>query len=227
MSTPRSTLIGWFKRGLKPLETQFEAWMNSYWHKTDDSIPQSAIQNLTSDLSQFATTAQLQAVIDGLKWKASVRVATTGPITLSGLQTIDGIALTADDRVLVKNQASQSANGLYLAKAGAWVRTDDGNVSSELHSAIVPVGPEGTANRNTAWRQTTANPVVGTSNIVWEQFGTGVVLSNASESAAGIVEKATDSQASSGVEVGETGAFLFVTPKQLNDLISQHYINRV
>lgn len=48
MSTPRSTLIGWFKRGLKPLETQFEAWMNSYWHKTDDSIPMSAVDGLVN-----------------------------------------------------------------------------------------------------------------------------------------------------------------------------------
>lgn len=48
MSTPRSTLINWFKRGLKPLETQFEAWMNSYWHKTDDSIPMSAVDGLVS-----------------------------------------------------------------------------------------------------------------------------------------------------------------------------------
>lgn len=51
-----------------------------------------------------------------------VRVATTGAITLSGLQTIDGISLAVNDRVLVKNQAVGAANGIYLVRTGAWVR---------------------------------------------------------------------------------------------------------
>jgi hypothetical protein len=56
-----------------------------------------------------------------LAWKASVRAATTGSnITLSGLQTLDGVALAAGDRVLVKDQADPTTNGLYNAATGPW-----------------------------------------------------------------------------------------------------------
>jgi hypothetical protein len=67
-----------------------------------------------------------------LAWKAPVRVATTGAnITLSGLQTIDGVALAAGNRVLVKDQTDAITNGIYAANTGPWVRTSDaaGNIS--------------------------------------------------------------------------------------------------
>ena len=51
----------------------------------------------------------------------SVKVATTANITLSGTQTIDGVALSVDDLVLVKNQSTTADNGVYAVKAGAWV----------------------------------------------------------------------------------------------------------
>lgn len=57
--------------------------------------------------------------------KAPCRAATTANITLSGLQTIDGIVLVANDRVLVKNQTSGADNGIYLASSGSWTRTSD------------------------------------------------------------------------------------------------------
>jgi hypothetical protein len=57
--------------------------------------------------------------------KAPCRAATTANITLSGLQTIDGIVLVANDRVLVKNQTSGADNGIYLVSSGSWTRTSD------------------------------------------------------------------------------------------------------
>jgi hypothetical protein len=53
------------------------------------------------------------------------RVATTGNITLSGTQTIDGVAVIAGDRVLVKNQTTKSQNGMYVVAAGGWGRATD------------------------------------------------------------------------------------------------------
>src|ERR1051326_925391 len=82
--------------------------------------------------------------------KNVVRLATTANITLSGTQTIDGVAGSADDRILVKNQTAPEENGLYLMKSGAWVRTTDGDTWTELVGAIVPVA-EGTANHDTLW----------------------------------------------------------------------------
>lgn len=82
--------------------------------------------------------------------KNVVRLATTANITLSGTQTIDGVAGSADDRIFVKNQTAPEENGLYLMKSGAWVRTSDADTWAELVGAIVPVA-EGTANHDTLW----------------------------------------------------------------------------
>lgn len=57
--------------------------------------------------------------------KGPCRVATTVNIALSGLQTVDGVVLVDDDRVLVKDQTDQSENGLYVADTGPWRRSKD------------------------------------------------------------------------------------------------------
>ena len=58
--------------------------------------------------------------------KAPCRVATTAAITLVNLQTVDGVALAAGDRVLVKDQADNTTNGIYAAQdSAAWVRESD------------------------------------------------------------------------------------------------------
>ena len=77
--------------------------------------------------------------------KRSVRVATTANITLSGTQTIDGVAVVAGDRVLVKDQTAAAENGIYVVAAGAWSRAADANTASELASANVGVD-SGTSN---------------------------------------------------------------------------------
>mgnify|MGYP000101882798 CR=1 FL=1 len=56
-------------------------------------------------------------------------VATVEPITLSGAQTIDGVAIVADNRVLVTGQVDPVANGIYVAASGAWARADDDLIS--------------------------------------------------------------------------------------------------
>lgn len=47
----RSQLKAWFQRGLKPLESQFASWIDSFWHK-DDAIPMSSVDGLTDALNQ-------------------------------------------------------------------------------------------------------------------------------------------------------------------------------
>lgn len=117
-----------------------------------------------------ATKAYVDSVAQGLTVKASVRAATTANITLSGEQTIDGVSVVSGNRVLVKNQGTQTQNGIYIASSGAWTRSDDASTGSELVSAFVFV-EEGTANADTGWVQTTNSPItLGSSNIVFAQF---------------------------------------------------------
>ncbi len=115
--------------------------------------------------------AQVQALFAGIAWKQPARVKTTGNITLSGLQTIDGVSVVANDRVLVTSQTNGAQNGLYSAASGAWTRTQDADTGVELVGAGVFVS-EGTAGGNTVWLQTTDSPITpGTTALVWMQIG--------------------------------------------------------
>lgn len=116
-----------------------------------------------------ATKGFVDSVVEGLSWKDSVRAGTTGNIVLSGPQTIDGISVIAEDRVLVRAQTIDTENGIYIVKAGTWVRSDDANQDGELDGAAVFV-EEGTANADKKFTQTTDNTVIGVSSIIWVLF---------------------------------------------------------
>lgn len=119
------------------------------------------------------TKAQLDAAVQGYKWKDPARAATTANITLSGAQTIDGVSIVAGDRVLVKNQTTGSANGVYLAAAGAWTRATDFDAASEVLGAAVFVS-EGTTQGNQVWLMTTDAPItIGTTALTFAQVGGG------------------------------------------------------
>ena len=75
--------------------------------------------------SDLTTKAYVDSLSNGLDVKASVRAATTANITLSNTQTIDGVALSVGDRVLVKDQTTGSQNGIYVVASGAWTRATD------------------------------------------------------------------------------------------------------
>ena len=133
----------------------------------------------TGDYSSSFTNESLitkryaDSIAAGLIPKAAVKVATTTGITLSGLQTIDGIALSNGDRVLVKDQVSGETNGIYIASAGAWTRaTDfDGNPDGEVSGGnIIPV-TSGVTQYSTLWVLVTPNPiVVGTTDLEFTLF---------------------------------------------------------
>lgn len=64
--TEKNVLKGWFKKGLKPLEAQFHAWMDSYWHKNEE-IPIKNIENLEDTLNNKAETQNLESISRDLK----------------------------------------------------------------------------------------------------------------------------------------------------------------
>lgn len=119
-----------------------------------------------------ARLADVQAAASGIDNKPSVRVATTANIALTGTQTIDGVAVAAGDRVLVKNQTTTTENGLYTVAAGAWTRTSD-----TLTANSFVFVEEGTAQDNTQWMITNNGAIViGTTAITWSQFGAAPTL---------------------------------------------------
>ena len=118
-----------------------------------------------------ATKAYVDATAVGLDVKNSARVATTEDITLSGVQTIDGVGVLAGDRVLVKDQSTASENGVYdVVSGGAWTRSEDA-VQDELTSGSFVFVEEGSVNGSAGFVVSTANPItIGTTDIEWSQF---------------------------------------------------------
>jgi hypothetical protein len=115
------------------------------------------------------TKTEITNIIQGFNPKQSVKVATTGNITLSGTQTIDGIAVAVGDRVLVKNQTTGSQNGIYVVSATNWTRSTDTDIASELTSAFCFV-ERGLIYKDTGWVCTTDDIVLGTTSITFVQF---------------------------------------------------------
>jgi hypothetical protein len=133
------------------------------------------------DPQDAATKAYVDAARSGLDVKASVRVATTANITLSGEQTIDGVAAVAGDRVLVKNQTAGAENGVYVVDASSWSRSEDANVSAEVTSGMFTFVSEGTVNSDSGWVLTTNDTItLGTTELVFVQFsGAGQITAGA------------------------------------------------
>jgi len=133
---------------------------------------------------QLATKQYVDALSQGLDPKASCIAATTVNITLSGAQTIDGVALIAGDRCLVKNQTATADNGIYVVSASAWTRSTDMDIWAEVPGAYTFI-EQGTTWADTGWVCTSnAGGTLGTTPITWVQFagagtysaGTGLTL---------------------------------------------------
>lgn len=157
------------------------------------------------------TKQQLDAAIQGVKVKQGALAATTSNVTLSGEQTIDGVALVAGNRVLVKDQSSSSENGIYIVSAGAWTRSTDADTALEITGAFVSV-KNGTDNGSTGWFQSAIVTNLGSDPVTFSQFfgaGTytaddlGIVLSGSTFSLD--LDGSTLSKSATGLRVALLG----------------------
>ncbi len=125
------------------------------------------IQRQMDEVRSLASTA--------LQWKEPVRVASTANIDIAtGLEngdTLDGVALAAGDRVLLKDQTAASQNGVYVVSAsGAASRSIDANEASELVGLAVFVR-SGTANGGKQFACSTPAPIiVGTTSLTFQEI---------------------------------------------------------
>lgn len=165
-----------------------------------DFTNSSRITNLLDAVSpqDAATLGQVNAAIAGLRIKANAKVATQSTITLNSPgSTIDGITMTAGDRVLVKSQTAQSQNGIYVwNNAFSLTRAADADNSTELSQAIITV-EQGTS-AGLTYRQTTASITLETTALNWMLFG--IVYPAANTSAAGTLRLATQDEVNAGTD---------------------------
>ena len=140
---------------------------------TDNTIP-----------SEATVKNYVDSVASGLDVKASCKLATTASKTLStdfaNGESIDGITLATNDRILIKNQTSASENGIYTVNAsGAPTRATDFDAASDVSSGAFTFITHGTANANKGFVLTTTDPITpGTTALTFSQFSAAASISN-------------------------------------------------
>ena len=157
---------------------------SSFFKFTTDgtTLSQARVATTPSNANDAASKSYVDSTINGLDVKESVHLATTAAGTLASSfaagQTIDGVALVAGDRILIKDQADASENGVYTVKAsGAPTRATDFDADSEVTAGAFFFVEEGTTNGNNGFTLTTNDAItVGTTDLTFTQFsGSGQI----------------------------------------------------
>ena len=136
-------------------------------------------QNITNvadpvNAQDAATKGFVEATSQGLDVKDSCVAATTGNITISTAlnngDTLDGVTLSTNDRVLVKDQSTASQNGIYIVGSSP-ARADDLAAGSDAAGMFTFV-EQGTVNADNGFVCTSnkGSAVVGTNNLTFAQF---------------------------------------------------------
>lgn len=157
-----------------------------------------------------ANKAYVDAAVEGLSWKDSVRVATQSNVNLAAPgATIDGVTMATNDRFLARAQSTASQNGIYIFNGSATpaTRALDASTFDELENATVSVD-EGTSAGST-YRQTAVNGTIDSSDVNWSNFGSAAPTS--SETTQGLSEAATQAE----TDAGTLDAPYYVSPNKL------------
>lgn len=153
------------------MPTQIRTW------QIQDGAINNAKQNFgtPSAASDVAIKSYVDSEILSAIWasnlKDAVRVATTSAGTLATSfangQTVDGVVLATNDRILIKNQSSGQENGIYIVQSsGAPVRSIDADTATDIADAVVYVS-QWTVNADTGWKLVTDSITLNTTPLVW------------------------------------------------------------
>jgi len=140
------------------------------------SLNSQKITNLATPTADgdAASKSYVDGVSQGLDVKDSCVAATTGNITiataLNNGDTLDGVSLSTNDRVLVKDQSSASENGIYIVGSSP-ARADDLAAGADAAGMFTFV-EKGTVNADNGFVCTSdkGSAVVGTNNLAFSQF---------------------------------------------------------
>lgn len=126
---------------------------------------------MPTDDNHVANKAYVDSVVQGLDFKNSVRAVSTSSVTLSGTQTVDGVALNDGERVLITGQSNQAQNGIWVVRASAWERPEDFDDDDSVTEGAFVFVEDGTQYNNTGW---VLGELVGSfgshTEMTWSQF---------------------------------------------------------
>ncbi len=134
------------------------------------------------EAAKVATTGTLATLSGGSVTYANGTAGVGATLTLSaGLTAIDGVTLVNGDRILIKNEATQAHNGMYVrTSATVLTRASDFDTAAEIGGGDFTFVEQGTTYGNTGWVQTFEVLTVGTDTVIWQQFsGTGTFTAGA------------------------------------------------
>ena len=140
------------------------------------SLNSQKITNLATPTADgdAASKSYVDGVSQGLDVKDSVVAATTANITiataLNNGDTLDGVTLSTNDRVLVKDKSTASQNGIYIVGSSP-ARADDLAAGVDAAGMFTFV-EQGSTNADQGFVCTAnkGSAVVGTNNLAFSQF---------------------------------------------------------
>lgn len=122
-----------------------------------------------------------QALVNGVAIKPAVKTVAVANQSLTGLPTIDGITMVANERILLTAQTTASQNGIWLVQSGAWTRPTDFAAASTQKEGIMVLVAAGTIYHDTKWLCITDGVItVDTTPLVWNQDLSGISYTNGS-----------------------------------------------
>ena len=152
---------------------------------------------------------QVQSAAAGISSKDPVIVVSVANIaTLSGLPTVDGVTLTAGQRILLVGQTTASQNGVYNVAAGTWTRSTVEGSTGEMDLGATWLVLQGTTYGGSSWRISNSSAItVGSTAITIVQSSIGVTYSASSTGGLQLVGSVYSIllPGSSGLVTGATG----------------------
>ncbi len=163
---------------------------------TRTSTPSSGNDITTVDFVQ-------NAIVSISTMRQPVAAVATSNVSLSGLGFIDGYQVKLGERVLVAGQTTQTANGVYVTTANAWVRASDFNSTSSLAAGVMFPVQNGTTFKNQIFMLSTQGTIsIGTTPITFQRVtGTGLI-NKASGGGIDIVNDSIGLETQSGLTAG-------------------------